>query len=66
MPKRRGRHGGGGKGQKRPSIDLRGTGATVKMPEDMIGGSESDEGLGEEELEGLGVEDMRMISRMGL
>ena len=66
MPKRRGRRGGGGRGQKSPSTGLQGTGSTVKMPEDIIGGSESDEELGEEELEGLGVEDMRTISRMGL
>ena len=66
MPKRRGRRGGGGRGQKSPSTGLKGTGPTVKMPEDIIGGSESDEELGEEELEGLGDEDMRTISRMGL
>ena len=66
MPKRRGRRGGGGRGRKSPSTGLKGTGSTVKMPEDIIGGSESDEELGEEELEGLGVEDMRTISRMGL
>ena len=66
MPKRRGRRFGAGRGLKRPSRDLLGTGSGVAMPGAASGGSESDGELGEEELEGLEEEDMKMISRMGL
>ena len=56
MPRRR---------RRRQGKDQPGTGVGQAMSGDAREG-ESEGELGEEELEGLGVEDMQLISRMGL
>ena len=62
MPKRRRR----GRGQKKPLHDQLGAGTSLKVPECGMGEDESEGEIDEEDLEGLEVKDMKMISRMGL
>lgn len=69
MPKRKGGRGAARKGQKRPPRGQTRTpvveGAWGRGGEGESG-SESDGELGQEQLEGLALEDMQMISKMGL
>lgn len=63
MPKRKF---GGRKSKKKPPRNPTLVTAPVWEGQDGESGSESDGDLGQERLEGLEVEDMEMISRMGL
>ena len=62
MPKRK----GGRRSKKKPPRNRTLVGGPVWEGRDGESGSESDGDLGQERLEGLEVEDMEMISRMGL
>lgn len=66
MPKRKAGFGGGRRSKKKPPRSQTLTGASVWEGQDGESGSDSDGDLGQERLEGLEVEDMEMISRMGL